>query len=631
MTELLSKLNLPDDLRTLNARDLEALAKEVRDLIVDVVSKNGGHLASNLGVVELTLALHAVLESPRDKIIWDVGHQAYAHKILTNRSKRFSTLRQTGGISGFPNKDESPHDVFTTGHASTSISTALGLAAARDLSGDDYKVAAVIGDGSLSGGLALEGMNNLLNLKSNLIIVFNDNQMSISKNVGAISNYFTKVRASQIYTRFRDRIENMLLKIPKIGMPLAKRAENFKNRIKHFLVDFKVGVIVEELGMKYLGPIDGHNIPLLMSVLHYAKEVKGPVFVHILTKKGKGYAPAEQAPTKFHGTSPFDKISGQVEKKGGATTFTEVFGRTMVRLANENGKIAAVTAAMPDGTGLIEFAEKFPNRFFDVGIAEGHAVTFSAGLAKAGYRPVVAVYSTFLQRAYDQIIHDICLQNLPVVFAIDRAGIVGEDGATHNGMFDMAFLRSLPNMTIMAPKDENELQHMLNTALKHNGPVAIRYPRGSGVGIKLDEELKDLSIGSGAVIYERMGISLPASRQGDRILVFAVGSMVYPAVEAAKAGERNVVVIAFPTIKPLDKKLIIEQSTNCRLIVTVEEGVLSGGFGSAIEEVLTDAGIGVPIKRIGLPDQFIEHGKREEILQKYGLTAQKIKEVIASW
>ncbi|MFC1767790.1 1-deoxy-D-xylulose-5-phosphate synthase [Candidatus Margulisiibacteriota bacterium] len=618
MTELLSKLNLPTDLQKLNAKELDNLAREVRELIIDVVSKNGGHLASSLGVVELSVALHAVLNSPKDKIIWDVGHQAYAHKILTNRSKKFATLRQFGGISGFPNKDESPHDVFTTGHASTSISTALGLAAARDLSGNDYKIAAVIGDGSLSGGLALEGLNNILHHKSNLILIFNDNEMSISKNVGALANYFTKLRASSLYTGFRDRIEGIISRIPKIGTPLVERAENLKNRVKHFIVDFKMGVIVEELGMKYLGPIDGHNIPLLMSVLHYAKDVKGPVFIHILTKKGKGYKPAEDAPTKFHGISPFDKISGEVKSKGGAPTYTAVFGRTLTELAEKNEKVVAVTAAMPDGTGLMEFAEKYPKRFFDVGIAEGHAVAFSAGLAKAGYRPVVAVYSTFLQRAYDQIIHDVCLQNLPVVFAVDRAGIVGEDGATHNGVFDIAFLRSLPNMTVLAPKDENEFQHMLNTAVKHDGPIAIRYPRGSGAGAKMDSHLKDLSIGKGELVLDN----------GGETVIFATGSMVYPAIEAVKSGQKKAKVISLSSIKPIDRDLIVEQAKNAKFVVTVEEGVLAGGFGSAVEEVLADESINVPIKRIGLPDKFIEHGTREEILEKYGLTSEKISSLL---
>jgi len=620
--ELLSKLNLPYDLKHLSYSELEALADEVRSLIIETTSRTGGHLSSSLGAVELTVALHAVYDSPKDKILWDVGHQAYAHKILTNRSLKFHTLRQHDGISGFPNKDESPHDPFTVGHASNSISLALGLAKARELSKESFYIVSVIGDGSLSGGLALEGINNLIGLKGNLVIVLNDNQLSISKNVGAIADYFTKLRTSPTYVKFRDRVEKMIERIPKIGVALVKRAENMKNRLKHFVVDFKVGVIIEELGIRYLGPIDGHNIPLVMGTLQYAKEVKGPVVVHVITKKGKGYQPSESDPTKFHGIAPFKIETGEVISRSDISSYTSIFGKTLVKLADGNEKIVAITAAMLDGTGLEEFSKKYPNRIFDVGIAEEHAVTFSAGLARAGFKPVVAIYSTFLQRAYDEIVHDVCLQNLPVVFAVDRAGIVGEDGATHNGIFDIAFLRHIPNMTLMAPKDENELRQMLYTAVTHNGPVAIRYPRGQGQGINLDGELTSLPIGKGEIVYQSQ-IQTAKSKQ----VIFALGSMVYPSSEAAKLAEAkgiSSIVVNARFVKPLDKELVIRLAKGSDKVVTVEEGDLEGGFGSAVAELLDDNDVQKPVKRIGLPSKFIEHGTRNQILDLYGLTAEKI-------
>ena len=622
MPELLSKLNLPYDLKHLSYSELEALADEVRSLIIETISRTGGHLSSSLGAVELTVALHTVYDSPKDKILWDVGHQAYAHKILTNRSLKFHTLRQHDGISGFPNKDESPHDPFTVGHASNSISLALGLAKARELSKESFYIVSVIGDGSLSGGLALEGINNLIGLKGNLVIVLNDNQLSISKNVGAIADYFTKLRTSPTYVKFRDRVEKMIERIPKIGVALVKRAENMKNRLKHFVVDFKVGVIIEELGIRYLGPIDGHNIPLVMGTLQYAKEVKGPVVVHVITKKGKGYQPSESDPTKFHGIAPFKIETGEVISRSDISSYTSIFGKTLVKLADGNEKIVAITAAMLDGTGLEEFSKKYPNRIFDVGIAEEHAVTFSAGLARAGFKPVVAIYSTFLQRAYDEIVHDVCLQNLPVVFAVDRAGIVGEDGATHNGIFDIAFLRHIPNMTLMAPKDENELRQMLYTAVTHNGPVAIRYPRGQGQGINLDGELTSLPIGKGEIVYQSQ-IQTAKSKQ----VIFALGSMVYPSSEAAKLAEAkgiSSIVVNARFVKPLDKELVIRLAKGSDKVVTVEEGDLEGGFGSAVAELLDDNDVQKPVKRIGLPSKFIEHGTRNQILDLYGLTAEKI-------
>jgi len=607
MSTLLDKIKLPETLKELSAKQLEQISAEVRKKIIEVTSQTGGHVASSLGSVELAVALHAIYESPKDKILWDVGHQAYAHKILTGRLDRFDTLRQYHGLSGFPNKDESPHDVFTVGHASTSISQALGLAKARDLSGDKYSVVAVIGDGSLSGGLSFEGVNNVDGLKSNMIVILNDNEMSISKNVGAIASYLTEVSTSDTYRELRNRIEKLVKRIPRVGVSLFEAAKKLKDRTKHVVVSFKVDVIFEELGFKYFGPIDGHNIPLIMSTLHHAKEVQGPVIVHVLTKKGKGYAPAEAEPTRFHGTGPYEITTGKALNDNGRQTYTAVFGKTMAELSEKNSKIVAITAAMIDGTGLEEFAKRFPERFFDVGIAEEHAVTFAGAMARGGFKPVVAVYSTFLQRAYDEIIHDVCLQNLPVVFAIDRAGIVGEDGATHNGIFDIAYLRCIPNLTVMAPGDDLELEEMLEYAIKHDGPVAIRYPRGT------------------AQTADRK--SLRVASQGSRVTIIAIGSMVYPAREAAqKLGDAKVVNARF--IKPLDKDLIINAVKGAEKVVTVEEGVLEGGFGSAILELLAEKGIKTPVIRIGLPSEFIEHGKREQMLEKYGLTAEGIYQQI---
>ncbi|MFA5104852.1 MAG: 1-deoxy-D-xylulose-5-phosphate synthase, partial [Candidatus Margulisiibacteriota bacterium] len=477
---MLEQLNLPSSLKKLSCEELEKLAGEIREKIINVVSKNGGHLSSNLGSVELAMALLTVYDSPSDKIIWDVGHQAYAHKILTGRGKNFDSLRQYEGVSGYPNPEESPHDVFMTGHAGTSISSALGLAKARDLNGQNHKIVAVIGDGSLSGGVSLEAVNNAMSLNSNLVVVLNDNEMSISKNVGSLSEYFTGIRMNPLYTGTKERVEEMVKRIPRIGVPLFHIAVKMKNRLKNFIIDFQTEVIVEELGFQYLGPIDGHNTTLLMSALSFAKEAKKPILLHVITKKGKGYAPAEKDPTKYHGAAPFFIESGEFRSVSQKSN-SDVFGGTLVELAEADKKIVAVTAAMLDGTGLDEFAKKFPSRFFDVGIAEEHAVVFAGGLAKGGMKPVVAIYSTFLQRSYDQIFHDVCLQNLPVVFCLDRAGVVGDDGPTHNGVFDMAYLRHLPNMVLMAPKDENELRQMLYTALAHNGPIAIRYPRSKVV------------------------------------------------------------------------------------------------------------------------------------------------------
>ena len=622
MTSLLNKLSLPDDLKDLSAKQLEQVAEEVRQIIIDVTSKNGGHLASSLGVVELSVAMHAIFNSPIDKIIWDVGHQAYAHKILTGRLDRFGTLRKYKGLSGFPNIDESEHDHFTVGHASTSISQALGLVRARDLAGEDYGVVAVIGDAAVSGGLAFEGVNNVNELNSNLIVLLNDNEMSISRSVGAISNYLTAVRTSDLYVELRNRVEKVVKRIPRLGTPLFKGAQRLKDRTRQIVMDFKVDIIFEELGFKYFGPIDGHNIPLLMSTLHHARDIKRPTLIHILTKKGKGYTHAEDDPTKFHGAAPYYIQNGKVRKNGTGLSYTGVFGKTIAYLGEEDQKIVAITAAMIDGTGLNEFAEKFPKRFFDVGIAEEHAVTFGGGLARGGLKPVIAIYSTFLQRAYDEIIHDVCLQRLPVVFAIDRAGIVGEDGATHNGSFDIAYLRSIPNLVVMAPKDGGELQDMLYTATKYPGPISLRYPRAASYMHQLNRRPQEIEIGRAEPVYGQA-----EGKSKINALIIAIGSMVYPSVQAAKLLENDglkACVVNARFVKPLDKNLILELAQKARVIFTVEEGTLNGGFGSAVMELLQDEGINIPVKRIGLPDEFIEHGSREQILDLYGLSEEKI-------
>ncbi|MFH1826283.1 MAG: 1-deoxy-D-xylulose-5-phosphate synthase [bacterium] len=626
MSTLLSSLKLPEALRALEGKQLDQIAAEVREKIIEITSKTGGHVAPSLGAVELAVALHASLKTPNDKIIWDVGHQAYAHKILTGRLEQFHTLRQKGGISGFPKPAESPHDAFAVGHASTSISAALGMVKARDLNGDDYAVIAVIGDGSLSGGLAFEGVNNTNGLKSNLIVILNDNEMSISKNVGAMSNYLTQVATSDLYIDLRNRIEKLVTKIPKVGTPLFEAARRLKDRTKHIVVSFKVDVMFEELGFKYFGPIDGHNIPLIMSTLHHAREIAGPVLIHVITKKGKGYKPAEQDPSRFHGTGPFDRETG-APLNGKKASYTSIFGQTMTKLGEQNDKVIAITAAMVDGTGLEEFASKFPDRFFDVGIAEEHAVEFAAGLAISGFKPFCAIYSSFLQRSYDQIVNDVCLQNLPVTFCLDRAGVVGEDGPTHHGIFDIAFLRHIPNLVLMAPKDENELQQMLFTAANHNGPIAVRYPRGSGPGIKLDSELKLLEIGKGEIVSNS---KLPTPNS--QLCILALGSMVYPAVEAAKMLEkegRGATVINARFVKPLDRDLILANVKKADKIVTIEEGVVEGGFGSAVLELLAEQGINKPVKCLGLPSKFIEQATRAELLDIYGLTPEKIKQAIS--
>lgn len=613
----MKQISSPRDIRLLNWEELNELAREIRQEIIATVSSNGGHLAPNLGVVELTLALHRVFNSPVDKIVWDVGHQCYVHKLLTGRRDQFYTLRQFGGISGFPRPSESEHDPFGAGHSSTSISAALGLAAARDLKGEKHSIVAVIGDGAMTGGMAFEALNHAGHLKKDLIVVLNDNEMSIAENVGAMSGYLSRLRTDPMYSRGKEEIEQIMKKLP-IGPAIWRLGERIKDSLKYLVVP---GMIFEELGFIYLGPIDGHDIKAVARVLQQARSTRGPVLVHALTKKGKGYRPAENNPDKFHGIGPFDVKSGEIHKSGGAPSYTEIFGRTAIKLAQRDERVLAITAAMPAGTGLTNFSRLYPERFFDVGIAEQHAVTLAAGLAAAGFRPVVAIYSTFLQRAYDQVLHDVCLQNLPVTFAIDRGGLVGEDGATHHGLFDLSYLRLIPNMVIMAPKDENELQHMLATAVDHCGPAAVRYPRGTGVGCRMDQDLQTIPLGQAEVL-----------REGKDAVILAVGNMVQTALEAASLIEKRGIeaaVINARFVKPLDSNLIVKYAVYTRKVFTLEDHVLAGGFGSAVQELLSDRGLAdLQVHRFGIPDTFVEHGDPVILRSRYGLTAEKLAKSI---
>jgi len=610
---LLDKIDSPSDLRKYSHRDLSKLAEEIRQEMIEVISHNGGHLAPNLGVVELTIALHRVFNSPLDKIVWDVGHQTYVHKLLTSRRDRFHTIRKYQGLAGFPKREESEHDCFDTGHSSTSISAALGFAKARDMQKENYNVVAIIGDGAMSGGMAYEALNHAGNCDSRLIVVLNDNEMFISQNVGAMSSYLNKIRTAPIYDKKKKDLENFLKNIPGIGTKVAKAAGKAKDGIKYFLVP---GMLFEELGLTYLGPINGHDIPALEKVLQQAKLKRGPVLVHVVTCKGKGYEPAKKNPDIFHGVGPFNKETGEIIKKAAPPTYTQVFGETICELAKEDEKIVAVTAAMGSGTGLNGFGRLFPDRFFDVGIAEQHAVTFAAALALAGLKPVISMYSTFYQRAYDQVLHDICLQNAKVVLAVDRAGVVGEDGPTHHGIFDISFLRAIPNLTIMAPKDENELRHMLHTAFTFDNPVAIRYPRSAGYGVKMDEKPVLLAKGKAELL-----------RTGNDLTLIGFGPVVYMCLEAAnelqlkgiKAG-----VVNLRYINPLDRELIIREAGKTGKIVTVEDHILQGGMGSAILELLETVGLrNVIVERIGY-DNYVEHGSIPELHQAYGINPQKI-------
>ena len=615
MYPLLNQIESPADLKKLPQAKLEELAAELRRFLLDNVSLTGGHLASNLGCVELTLAIHYCFNSPTDRIIFDVGHQAYTHKILTGRREQFHTQRQYQGISGFPKRSESPHDAFGAGHSATSISAGLGMAVGRDLRGSDNKVIAVIGDGSMTGGMAFEALNQAGHLKKNLIVILNDNEMSISKNVGAFSSFLSKKLTGNYYRDLKKEMKELLEGIPTIGGNILHFARKAENSLKGFLTP---GALFEALGFDYFGPLQGHNLPHLIEMLENARDLEGPVLIHVMTTKGKGYPPAEENPDQFHGVGPFDVATGKVTAaKGGAKSYTGIFGETLVKLAANDPKIVAITAAMPDGTGLTPFARAYPERFFDVGIAEQHGLTFAAGLAADGFRPVAAIYSTFVQRAYDQVFHDICLQKLPVTLALDRAGLVGDDGPTHHGVFDLSYLRHLPEMTLMAPKDENELQHMLKTAIYADRPIALRYPRGNGYGVRLDQELTELPLGKGEMLAD-----------GNDLAIIAIGSTVYPALEAAtRLGERGIraTVINARFVKPLDRELILEAATRTGCLVTVEENALLGGFGSAVLELLEQEGVvGVRVKRLGIPDRFIEQGPQPQLRADLGLDAAGI-------
>ncbi len=622
MHQILDNIKSPDDLKSLKENELTLLASEIREFIIETVSKTGGHLASNLGCVELTLALHYCFNSPTDKIIWDVGHQAYTHKIITGRRDAFHTQRQYHGLSGFPKRTESPHDAFGAGHASTSISAGLGMAAASDIKGENNKVIAVIGDGALTGGIAFEALNQAGHLKKNLIVVLNDNEMSISENVGAFSSFVSRKLTGTYFRDLKKEMQGLLKAIPAVGNDILHFAKKAESSLKGFLTP---GTLFQALGFEYIGPIPGHNIQQLIEVFNAGSKLEGPVLIHVMSTKGKGYPPAEENPSKFHGIGPFDIKTGDVSGgKGTAGSFTSIFGETMVKLASEDPKIVAITAAMPDGTGLMPFAKAFPDRFFDVGIAEQHALTFAAGLAAEGLRPVAAIYSTFAQRAYDQVFHEICLQELPVTLALDRAGLVGDDGPTHHGVFDFSYLRHLPGMTVMAPKDENELRHMIKTAVYSDRPIAVRYPRGSGYGVAIDSSLKQLEIGKGEIIEE-----------GDDVVLVAIGLTVYPSLEAAKLlRERGIraTVINARFVKPLDRDLILGEALRTGNLVTVEENALQGGFGSSILEMLEQERVsGVRVKRLGIPDRFIEHGSQSQLRKDLGLDAAGIAASVQSF
>lgn len=613
LNDLLSKINGIDDLRNLEISQLEKLSDEIRHFLITNVSKTGGHLASNLGVVELTLALHKSFNSPNDKIIWDVGHQSYVHKIITGRKDRFHSLRKYSGLSGFPKRSESSHDIFETGHSSTSISAGLGIALARDLNKEDYNVISVIGDGAMTAGMAYEALNHAGHLGTKMIVILNDNEMSISKNVGGLSRYLNKIRTAKTYSKVKDDIETLLNHIPCIGKTIAKTAERLKDTFKFLLVP---GSFFEELGYKYLGPVDGHDFEALLNILNMAKKVKGPVIIHTITKKGKGYIHAEEKPDKFHGTPPFDISTGNPISKSTSLKYSDVFGNTLLNLATKNKKIATITAAMPSGTGLGKFKEKFPDRFFDVGIAEQHGVTLAAGLAAEGIKPFYAVYSTFLQRGYDQLLHDVCIQKLPVVFAIDRAGIVGSDGETHQGVFDLSYLTHIPNLTVMAPKDKIEFEKMIEFTSSYNKPAAIRYPRGYCSDLSNISKSYDICIGKAEIL-----------NKGNDIAIIAIGKMVSIAYEVYKdllKENINITLINARFAKPLDEELILEIANSHKYILTLEDNVRIGGFGSLVNNLLIDNNYRGKIFNIGYPDEFIEHGSIDKLLANYNMDTHSL-------
>jgi len=612
---ILNNIEDPKDIKRLSIEELEILAKEIRDKIVKTVSKNGGHLAPNLGAVELTLALHYVFDAPRDKIIWDVGHQSYAHKLITGRRTRFHTLRTYKGISGFPKRSESPYDTFDTGHSSTSISVGLGISSAKSLKGEKAHVVAVIGDGAMTAGMAFEALNQTGHMEKDLIVVLNDNAMSIAPNVGSFSSFISRKMTGKRFVYLRKELRNFLKSIPGVGENIINLIRKSEDSLITF---FTPGMLFEAFKFKYVGPINGHRLELLIETFNNVKHLEGPVLVHVTTQKGKGYGPAEENPTLFHGIGPFDIKTGRpIKKRDSPPSYTEIFGKTLVELAEQDKRIVAITAAMPEGAGLHLFRDRFPERFFDVGIAEQHAVTFAAGLATEGLRPVVAIYSTFLQRAYDQIIHDVCLSNLPVVFCLDRSGLVGEDGPTHHGQFDLTYFRNLPRMVVMAPKDEDELRHMLYTALRYKGgPIAIRYPRGEAVGVEMASEFRELPIGKGEILT-----------QGKDLLILAVGSMVQPSIRAHELLNRDgieVTLLNCRFIKPLDPQ-IGELCQKIGKVLVVEENIRHGGLGGAVLEYLSDRGIyGIKIKRLGLPDDFVEHGPLSVLRESCGLSEEGI-------
>lgn len=609
---VLENINYPSDLKNLSYEELDTLAREIRDMIIDTTVRTGGHLAASLGAVDFTIALHRVFSAPKDKIVWDVGHQSYAHKILTGRKDAFATLRTFGGLSGFPNRGESEYDIFTVGHSSTSISSALGLAVARDIKGEDYKVIAVIGDGSMTGGLAFEGLQNTGHLGTDLLVILNDNEMFISHKVGAFAGYLAKLLTAARFKRFEDRVEKFFKRLHFWGTQILRVAKRFK-------VLLFPGMLFEELGFAYLGPVDGHNIRRLVEILENVKNMKGPILLHVVTKKGKGYPPAENDPTKFHGISPF--LPNKM--KAPALTYTQVFSDAIVQLSNENQKIVAITAAMTDGTGLAKFAKEFPERFFDVGIAEQHAVTFAAGLAAAGLHPVCAIYSTFLQRSFDQLVHDVALNNLPVIFAIDRAGLVGEDGATHQGAFDLSYVRMIPNFIVCSPKNGNELRDMLYSAFRWRKPVAIRYPRGSSGLAETRKDFRYIDVGLSETVLD-----------GNDVFILSIGSCFNAAIEAADILKKSGIsagVVNMRFVKPLDEKTLLGIVSKTDRIVTVEENTIIGGMGSAVNEYINKIGKTARVLNIGLPDVFIEHGNHEELRKKYRLDADSLAQSIIDW
>ena len=614
----LSEINSPADLRQLRVDDLQEVADEVRQFIIDTCSRVGGHTGASLGAVELAVAMHYVFDTPNDRLVWDVGHQAYAHKILTGRRDQLHTIKQEGGLSGFLRRDESEYDTFGAGHASTSISAALGMAVARDKKGEDFHVCALIGDSSLAGGMAMEAINQAGHLKSRLIVLLNDNEMSIAPAVGALSRYLNRIKEAQSYQHLKEEIGDALESVPGIGGTLRWAAKGIKDAIAAAVLP---GALVNELGFKYIGYVDGHNVPMLVHALEEAKKVDdGPVIVHALTTKGKGFPNPEKNYYAYHATGPFDPKTGLPYKSGKAAppTYTEVFGRTMCELMEKDEKIVALTAAMPDGTGVDKVLEKFPERSFDVGIAEQHAVTFCAGMACEGLKPVAAIYSTFLQRGFDQVIHDVCLQELDVTFAMDRAGIVGADGPTHHGLLDIAYLRSYPNIVLMAPKDEAEMRDMMLTAIDHQGPAAIRYPRGNGTGVDISGAPQKIALGKGEIL-----------RKGSDVAIIAYGSMVQPAIDAAEKLAANGVkptVVNARFVKPLDEELILSIANENKILVTVEEAYLAGGFGSAVMELLESRGLQDKLKvvRMGVPDEIVPHGDPKKLLAQYGLDADGI-------